>query len=61
MMTIHAETAGKEERHLGVPVVGSQRPAMRKYNRLTGTPVFLEYGDAIFSRNCVHLHLSGLL
>src|SRR6202035_1136466 len=56
-----SKTAGEKEHHLGLPVIGGQRPTMRKNNRLTGSPIFIEYGDAIFGRYCVHFHVSGVM
>ena len=43
-----------EEDHLGVPVVGRQRPAMAEHDGLPFAPVLVEYLDAIFGRNRTH-------
>src|SRR5271155_3934660 len=60
IMCDYSKAASEEERHLSIPVVGSQRPAMRKDNRLTGTPVLVENGDAVFRLDSVHWLISSV-
>ena len=32
----------EEEQHLGVPIIGRERPAMTEHDRLPGAPVLVE-------------------
>src|SRR6185369_1382395 len=48
------ESALQEERHLDVPVVGRQRPAVTKHDRLTRAPVFVEDFDTVRSSEGGH-------
>jgi hypothetical protein len=47
-----------EEQHLGVPVVGAERPAMVEDNRLAVPPVLVENLDAVLGRDCTHGYAS---
>src|SRR5262245_38637450 len=51
-----AIAVGEEEQHLGVPVVGTQRPAMMEHDRLRtpGTPVLVVDLDAVFGADEAH-------
>jgi hypothetical protein len=42
IMRNDTETLAKEEQHLRIPVIRRERPTMRKHQRLSGTPVFVE-------------------
>src|ERR1700759_4473476 len=44
----------QEEQHLGVPVVGRERPAVAEDNRLSRAPVLVENLCAIARRDCTH-------
>jgi hypothetical protein len=44
----------KEEHHLGIPVIGRQRPAMAEYDGLTLAPVLVVDLYAVFGRDCRH-------
>ena len=41
----------KEKRHLVVPVIGRQRPAVAEHNGLTLAPVLVKDLDAVFGGN----------
>jgi hypothetical protein len=43
-----------EEQHLGVPVVGTQGPAMMEDNRLALTPVLVKDLSAVFRFDKAH-------
>src|SRR3954466_3135367 len=49
-----AEAVIGEEDHLGIPVVGRQRPAMTEHDRLTLAPILEEDLDAVFCRDGGH-------
>ena len=49
----------QEEQHLGVPVVGRQRPAVAEDDRLARAPVLVENLRAVLCRD--HAHSRGLL
>ena len=38
----HAVSALQEEHHLGIPVIGRERPAMMKEERLACAPIFVK-------------------
>jgi hypothetical protein len=44
----------EKEQHLGVPVVGRQRPAVAEHDGLTLAPVLVEDLDAVFGCDCGH-------
>src|SRR4051812_48571841 len=44
----------QKEHHLGVPVVGGQRPSMMKKDRLSGPPVLIENLSAILRGDSTH-------
>ena len=44
----HAETLAEEEQHLRVPIIGRQRPAVAKHDRLTFAPVLVKDLNAVF-------------
>src|SRR5438132_13097545 len=44
----------QEEHHLRVPVIRSERPAVRKHNRLSFTPVLVENLCAVLRRDRAH-------
>ena len=48
-----AETPIDEEQELRIPVIGRERPAMRKHDRLTAAPVLVVDRDTIFGGNCI--------
>src|SRR5262249_60087145 len=52
--TDHAIAMVDEEQHLGIPVVGAERPAMMEDNRLAVAPVLVKNLDAILGRDCTH-------
>jgi hypothetical protein len=54
----HAETMAEEEQHLRVPIIGRQRPAVAKHDRLTFTPVLVEDLNAVFAGDRAHLQRS---
>ena len=49
-----AEAVIGEEDHLGIPVVGRQRPAMAEHDRLTLAPILVEDLDAVLCRDGGH-------
>lgn len=44
----------EEEQHLGVPVVGAQRPAVVEHDGLSGAPILVEDLRAVFDLDAVH-------
>src|ERR1019366_2710097 len=56
-----AIAAVKEEQHLGVPIIGRQRPAVAKHDGLTFAPVLVLDLSPIFRRNCRHVLFSIFL
>src|SRR5437667_4724793 len=44
----------QEKHHLRVPIVRSERPAVRKHNRLSFTPVLVENLCAVLGRDRAH-------
>src|SRR5262249_49669142 len=50
----HAIGMVDEEQHLGIPVVGAERPAMMEDNRLAVAPVLVKNLDAILGCDCTH-------
>src|SRR6516162_9386236 len=53
----HAIAMLDEEQHLGVPVVGAERPAMMEDDRLAVTPVLVEDVSAVFRFDKAHVSL----
>jgi hypothetical protein len=49
-----------EEQHLGVPVVGAERPAMMEDNRLALSPVLVEDLSAVFRFDKAHVSLPDM-
>jgi hypothetical protein len=49
-----------EEQHLGIPVVGAERPAMMEDNRLALAPVFVKDFDAILRFDKAHVTLPDI-
>ena len=51
-----AEAFLEEEQHLVVPVIGAERPAMMKMNRLRvfGAPILVKDLNAVLRRNGTH-------
>src|SRR5438046_9511531 len=49
-----AETFAEEKKHLRVPIIRRERPAVTEHNRLPGAPVFIIDVDvrSIFFSNC---------
>jgi hypothetical protein len=45
----------QEEHHLGVPVIGRQRPAMAEHDGLTASPVLVEDFHAIRGSDRAHV------
>src|SRR5690606_29549706 len=58
VMSDDAITPLDEIEHLCVPVVGTQRPTVVKYDRLSRTPVLVEDFDAVLCGDCIHDLLS---
>src|SRR5262249_45903071 len=58
--TDHAIAMLDEEQHLGVPVVGAERPAMMEDNRLALAPVLVEDLSAVLRFNEAHFGLHEL-
>src|SRR5215469_8907909 len=50
-----------EEQHLGIPVIGAERPAVMEHDGLTLAPIFIEELYAIRSRDCAHDRGSSLV
>src|SRR5215468_3031858 len=50
----HAITMVDEEQHLGIPVVGAQRPAVVEDNGLAMAPVFVEDLDSVLGGDGAH-------
>src|SRR3974377_294856 len=50
----HAIAVVKEEQHLGIPVVATERPAMVEDNGLALAPISVEDLDAVPGRDRVH-------
>jgi hypothetical protein len=50
----HPKPMLQKEQHLGIPVVGRQRPAVRKHDGLARAPVLVEYFRAVFGGECGH-------
>ena len=46
--------------HLGVPVVGAERPAMMENDRLALAPVLVEDLSAVFRFDKAHVSLPGM-
>jgi hypothetical protein len=46
--TDHAITMLNEEQHLGIPIVGAERPGMMENDRLPLAPVLVEDFHAVF-------------
>src|SRR5262245_24034563 len=44
----------EEKQHLGVPVIGRQRPAVAEHDGLTFAPVLVKDLNAVFGCNCAH-------
>src|SRR5262245_27928555 len=44
----------EEKQHLGVPVIGRQRPAVAEHDGLTFAPILVKDLDAVFGCNCAH-------
>ena len=44
----------EEEQHLGVPIIGRQRPTVTENNGLTFAPILEIDLDPVLCRNCVH-------
>src|SRR5205823_15013778 len=60
-----AETFAEEKKHLRVPIIRRERPAVTEHNRLPAAPVFIIDGDVssvFFSDSYVwHCNFSSLL
>lgn len=56
----HTKPLGREEQHLGIPVIGTERPAMVEMDdlRIAGTPVFVEDLNAVFGCDVSHACIS---
>jgi hypothetical protein len=50
----HAIAVRQKEHHLAIPVVGTQRPAMVKEQRLAVSPILVEDFRAVFGRDGAH-------
>jgi hypothetical protein len=50
----HAEPLRQEKHHLGIPIVGGQRPAVMEDDGLPGAPVFVEDLGAVLGRDRAH-------
>jgi hypothetical protein len=56
----HAIAMVDEEKHLGIPVVGAERPAMMEDNRLALAPVFVKNFDAVLRFDKAHVTLPDI-
>jgi hypothetical protein len=50
-----------EEKHLAVPGISHEGPAVREQNRLPGSPVLVKDLGAVLRRDCAHDVLSFCL
>src|SRR5262245_31328711 len=48
----------EEKKHVCIPVIGRKRPAVRKNNRLSGSPILVVNRSAILNCNCAHVIFS---
>src|SRR5678816_3605749 len=57
-----AETFAKEKKHLRVPIIRRERPAVTEHNRLSAAPVFVIDVDisSVFFSNCDVWHIEFL-
>src|SRR4051812_38248498 len=50
----HAIALIKEVKHLRVPIICAQWPAVMENNRLTRAPILIENIDTVFRSDCAH-------
>jgi hypothetical protein len=50
----HAIALAEEEHHLGVPVVGAERPTVMEEQRLPGAPILVEDLGAVLGDDLAH-------
>jgi hypothetical protein len=51
----------QEEKELRVPIIGGERPAVRKHDGRPAAPVFVKYRNSVFGRDVTHRLISGVV
>src|ERR1700678_3994037 len=51
----------QEEKELRVPIIGGERPAVRKHDGSPAAPVFVKYRNPVFGRDGAHRLISGVV